>query len=417
MSYSTNERIAHVYRRLGMGAHPDLVESTGDLDGAVARALQTGWPPFEPPDVEVPMDPETATDIATLGDPISWWLGAMVATENPIEERLVWFWHDHFATAVRKVRIPYLMWQQHLTIRRHATTSFADLLHAMSQDPAMLFYLDGARNHRNGVNENYAREVMELHTMGTGHYSQEDVTEAAKALTGWVVNVPYNPQARRVLSGYDPWQPVYVPARHHEGETTILGISGHHEPSDVIDILLDQPATAEFIAWKLWNELVGEDPDADALDTLSERFRSSGYSIMALVEDVVSHPGFTSDGVIRTKIRTPLERLVTIAQGFGASTPDPRLGFMLHNVAYLPFNPPSPAGYPKGELLLGPHQLVHAFDLLAVAEEPGEMSVEEVLARIGLFDVTEQTREVLELAPDPGSRLALAINSPEFAWK
>ncbi len=186
-------------------------------------------------------------DIAKLAEPVQSWITSMVESPRLIEERLLWFWHDHFATAIQKVRIPYLLWRQHLTLREHATGSFRELLSAVSTDPAMLLYLDGARNNAEQVNENYAREVMELHTMGTGHYAQTDVTEAAEALTGWVVNIPYAPAAQRFLSDYEPWEAVFIPQRHHPHPVTILGISGRHDPADVLDILLSQRATAEFV--------------------------------------------------------------------------------------------------------------------------------------------------------------------------
>jgi uncharacterized protein (DUF1800 family) len=149
-------------------------------------------------------------------------------------------------------------------LREHATDSFRELLSAVSTDPAILLYLDGARNNAEQVNENYAREVMELHTMGTGHYDQTDVTEAAKALTGWVVNIPYAPAAQRFLSDYEPWEAVFIPQRHHPHPVTILGINGKHDPSDVLKILLDQSPTAEFVSSKLWIELVGIQPGPES---------------------------------------------------------------------------------------------------------------------------------------------------------
>lgn len=414
MAYSTEERIAHVYRRLGMGAYPDLIASTASVEEAVARALQLDHTLPDLLDMKPPLDRESATDIATLAGPVQSWLMSMISSPRLIEERLTWFWHDHFATAIQKVRIPYLLWRQHLTIREHATGSFRDLLHAIAVDPAMLIYLDGARNHTEQVNENYAREVMELHTMGTGNYAQTDITEAAKALTGWVVNVPYARQAERFLSDHDPWEAVYIPFRHSRGSTNVLGVRGNHQPADVLDILLDRPETAVFVSGKLWLELVGTEPDAATVARLAEVFRKD-YKIMPLVEMIVADPAFVADEVIRVKVRTPVERLVAVAQGFGGGEIDERIGYSLHGMAYLPFNPPSPAGYPRGRVLLGPHQMVHSFDLLAAARPNGYASVAEMTARVGLMDVSKDTTRVLDMAPDQITRGALAINSPEFA--
>ena len=206
--------------------------------------------------------------------------------------------------------------------------------------------------------------------MGPGHYSQNDVTEAAKALTGWVVNVPYGRAAQRFLSDYEPWEAVFVPRRHYSRPVTILGNTGIHQLPHVLDILLNQMTTAEFVSEKLWKELVGTQPAAKTVAQLAKVFRAN-YSTMALVEAIAWHREFIGDEAIRAKVRTPIERLVAIAQGFGSGEVDERLGYSLHGMAYLPFNPPSPAGYPRGSLLLGPYQMVHAFDLLAVAEPIG----------------------------------------------
>ena len=413
MAYSTSERIAHVYRRLGMGAHPELVASTAGVTQAIERSLSLEDAPPTPFEMEPPLDRETATDVATLAPVVASWLTSMANNPRVIEERLVWFWHDHFATAIQKVQIPYLMHRQHLTIREHATGSFRDLLHAVAFDPAMLFYLDGARNHSAQINENFAREVMELHTMGPGNYTQTDITEAAKALTGWVVFVPYGRQADRI-TGVGPWESFYVPFRHYSGTTTILGATGRHTPSDVIDILLDQPQTAVFVAEQMWRELVGTEPSPGTVEQLAAAFRSE-YSIMDLVAEIAWHPEFVSEQAVRAKIRTPVERLVAVAQGFGDGTLHEQLGYVLYSMAYLPFNPPSPAGYPKGNLVLGPHQLIHAFDFLHATSPDEYATVEELAARIGIFDLSTDTRRTIDSTGDQTVRTALVLNSPEFA--
>lgn len=414
MAYSTGERIAHVFRRLGMGSYPELVASTSSASDAIARALDISGQAPDVIEMDVPLDRESATDIAQLAAPVQSWLSSMILSPRTIEERLTWFWHNHFATAIQKVRMPYLLWRQHLTIRQHATGSFRDLLHAIAVDPAMLFYLDGGRNHSGQINENFAREVMELHTMGPGHYTQTDITEAAKALTGWVVNVPYARTASGFLSEYEPWEAVYVAFRHRPGSTTILGSTGEHDPSDVIDLLLEQPATANFVAAKMWRDLVGTEAPPSTIQALAGIFRDN-YSVMALAQAIAVHPDFLSDEAVRAKVRTPVERLVSIARGFGDGEVNERLGFTLHEMAYLPFNPPSPAGYPSGRVLLGPHQLIHSFDLLAAASPGGWETTADVLFRAGLVDVSDQTRNLIDIAVEPATKAAMAVNSPEFA--
>ncbi len=409
------EQIFHVFRRLGMGPHPDLAATVSDTDEAVARALDLSAEPATPPAMEVPLDRDDAQDPARIADVLRWWLSQMAATTRPVEERLIWFWHDHFATALRKVRIPYLMWRQHLTLRRLATGSFRDLLSAIATDGAMLIYLDGIYNAADAPNENYAREVMELHTMGPGNYTQTDITEAARALTGWVVNIPYIRRIQRVAAGIPPWESFLLPRRHDAGTKTLLGRTGAFDLPQFIDLLLEQPATASFIARKLYLELVGLEPDATTLEALAARFRAD-YRIMALVEGIVSTPAFVSPEALRTKVRTPVERLVGLLQGFspGGDVPAEAV-LVLHGLDYLPFNPPNPAGFPRGRALLGPYQLVHAFDMLRAVPNPPELSTDDTLFRLGLADVSAPTRAVLDRAPGGAVRVALAFNSPEYA--
>ena len=144
----------------------------------------------------------------------------MQQPDRMIEERLTWFWHDHFATSVVKVREPYLMYRQHLTLRNHATGNFADLLKAVARDPAMLVYLDGITNAADERNENFGRECLELFTMGRdGGYTQDDVVAASRAFTGWVVDLPGRRFSARLeqLTGVQPWDAVFVARRHDDG--------------------------------------------------------------------------------------------------------------------------------------------------------------------------------------------------------
>ena len=254
-----------------------------------------------------------------------------------------------------------------------------------------------------------------LHTMGPGNYTQADITEAARAFTGWVVNIPYVPRIRQVAGDTPPWASFFVPRRHDAGSKTVLGRVGRFTLPDVLDILLEQPATAAFVARKLYRELVGLEPEPSTLERLAAGFRED-YRVMSLVEAIVSDPAFLSSEAIRAKVRTPVERLVGMLQGFapGQEVPTDAV-LILHFLAYLPFNPPNPAGFPEGRTLLGPYQLTHAFDLLRAIPPPGELSTDEVLTRLGLADVSASTRAVLDRAPDGPTRVALAFNSPEYA--
>ena len=190
-AYSTTERISHVVRRLGIGAGPQLIARSDSVGDAIELSLSSSQLVAEPPAIEAPPDAETAIQDRDIGQTIrEYWAAAMADPAQPIAERLIWFWHDHFATGAEKVEAWYLMWQQHLLLRRHATGNFATLLRAVSRDPAMLIYLDGAESTAEAPNENFGREVMELYTIGIGNYTEADVKAAARAFTGWMVNWP-----------------------------------------------------------------------------------------------------------------------------------------------------------------------------------------------------------------------------------
>jgi uncharacterized protein (DUF1800 family) len=422
---SERERVAHVIRRLSMGVHPDLVADLDDTDAAVERALDLSGPAATPLDLAAPADYQSGGKVREVLAAIDWWVTRMRGPDRLVEERLTWFWHDHFATSVAKVRVPYLVYQQHLTLRQHATGNFGELLKAVAKDPAMLLYLDGITNAATERNENFGRECLELFTMGRdGGYTQDDVVAAARAFTGWVVAIPGRPQLTRLGA---PWSAVFLPRRHDADTKTLLGVTGPLDMDGALDVILEQPATARFVVTKLWRELVGLEPDDDTVTTLAHDFRRD-YEIRPLVEAIVQHEAFTSDDAVRAKYRTPVEKLVGIVQATGSSARSPTApsatarardigpARALRAMSYLPFLPPNVAGFPKGSRLVGPANLVHTFDLLQAVDGPPHVkSVDALLGRLGLFDVSDATRTVLEHEHDPGRRFVLAATSPEYA--
>lgn len=424
MSVSDRERVSHVVRRLSVGAHPDVVGALRTTDDAIARSLDLSAPAAPPPTLAPPATQEEARRVAAITEPLAWWIGRMRADSRLIEERLVWFWHDHFATSIAKVRVPYLMWQQHLTIRRYATGSFADLLHAMAKDPAMLVWLDGVTNTARQRNENFGRECMELFTLGrNAGYTQDDVVAASRAFTGWVVDVPFRRNA--VAAGAAPYAAAFVPRRHDAGTKTLLGATGDFDLEGALDVILDHPAAARFVATKLHRELVGVDPDPPTVARLAATFRRD-WGVLSLVEAIVTSPAFTSDAAVRAKVRTPLEKLVTLLQAVPSRAPARAANgggkaalAALRRMAYVPFAPPNVGGFPKGAPLLGPHELVHALDLLAAIGGPPPEAftadVDALFARFGVFDVAPASRAVVASHDDPVTRVALVLTSPEVA--
>jgi uncharacterized protein (DUF1800 family) len=219
---------------------------------------------------------------------------------------------------------------------------------------------------------------------------------------------------------------VFGPQRHDGGTKTLLGATGAFDMDGALDVILDHPSTARFVTTKLYRELVGLEPSRDTVDRLAKRFRRN-YEIMPLVADIAHDDAFLSDDAVRAKYRTPVEKLVGILQATDTDvarlgrTGGPRrggassLGNALRTMSFLPFVPPNVGGYPKGARLVGPHNLLHTFDLLQAVGPPSRaQSVDELFARFGLHDVSDRSRDVVHDASDPATRLALVATSPEF---
>lgn len=195
----------------------------------------------------------------------------------------------------------------------------------------------------------------------------------------------------------------------------MLGQTGEFNSADAIDILLEHPSTAAYVGGKLFNELVGWWPDEAESNRIGTAFRRN-YSVIELVAAIVAEAAFLSDAAIGARVRSPLEKVVGLAQAFGiGDRTQRRVEHALHTLGYVPFMPPNVAGYPEGNRLLDPHRLIHTFDLVSlIPEDVPDLSTSKLMARLGLFDISEPTRNVLDSVPPGGGRLALAINSPEF---
>jgi uncharacterized protein (DUF1800 family) len=271
-----------------------------------------------------------------------WWLRQMVATGTPLTERMTLFWHGHFTSAQEKVAEPQAMYRQNLLLRRDALGSFADLLHAVAKDPAMLLYLDGASSRKGHPNENFAREVMELFTLGIGHYDERDVREAARAYTGWSVDPD---------TGAYQW----LAAAHDDGEKTVLGQQGAFDGDQVLDILLAQPETADWICARLWREFVATEPDPTALAPIADSFRTAHYDLRVALRGVLSSPAFWDPLMRGLHVKSPAEYVVGTVRQFGVlsgSAGDADavpLERAMRQLGQVLFAPPNVKGWPGGD--------------------------------------------------------------------
>lgn len=423
MATSDNERIAHVARRLGLGANTAVVNASTDVDDAIARSL-TLTPEAGGPALRLPPNWEEAytQSYAPLEKVGVWWLQQMANTTSPIRERLTWFWHDHFAISSEKVDAGWMLWNHLTTLRTNATGNFAELLRAVSRDASMLWYLDGDSNTRDEPNENFGRELLELHTLGIDNYTQKDVVAASAACSGWDINFPETQDGSGFKTGtVDGWASFFDAANHDDSIKSFLGRRGNFGLDDIIDICLEQPETSRFVTGKLFRELVGLDGDPATIDRLAASFGGEwGWEIMPLVEAIAGDPAFGSDDAVRVKVRTPLEKGVSLYHGFAEAMPQQiwdynKYFWTLVDTGYYPFGAPNPAGYEKGATLLNPGLLMHSFRLMWPMTEPDPTwTVDDVTARLGLFDLSPTTRSVLDAA-GPTELVPLAFTCPEFA--
>ena len=267
----------------------------------------------------------------------SWWLTEMLVTPSPLTEKMTLFWHNHFVSGQQKVRSPQLMYRQNDLLRRHALGNFGELLHAVARDPAMVIYLDSASNRKGQPNENFAREVMELFTLGEGNYGERDIKEMARAFTGWSIN----PETGEFL---------FRPFAHDDGEKTVLGRTGNFDGDAALDILLAQPQTAEFIVTKLWREFVSPSPDPAEVRRIARIFRDSRYDIRAALGALLVSDAFYATKNRAALIKSPVELVVGTLRQFNFGTGDV-MPFVLtaNQLGQALFAPPNVKGWPGGE--------------------------------------------------------------------
>ncbi|WP_247654851.1 DUF1800 family protein [Chitinophaga varians] len=260
------------------------------------------------------------------------WMNMMQKSDHPLREKMSLFWHGHFACRTQNV----LFNQQLISeIRNNALGNFGDLLTAVSKSPAMLQFLNNQQNRKQHPNENFAREVMELFTMGRGHYAETDIKEAARAFTGW---------------GFDEdGQFVFREKQHDDGIKNILGKSGNYNGDDVLKILLEQKQTATFITTKLFKYFVDDTPDDTLIQSLSEKFYHSGYDIKTLMREIFMADWFYDSKYIGNRIKSPIELLVGIRRTVPMAFEQEETMLVFQRIlGQMLFYPPNVAGWPGG---------------------------------------------------------------------
>ena len=328
----------------------------------------------------------------------NWWIEEMVATEQPLVEHMVLFWHNHFTSSLTKTYYPGSLYQQNEMFRQSALGNFATLLKAVPRDPAMLLYLDGVRNVARQPNENFARELLELFTLGEGHYTEGDIKAAARAFTGGSID--------RATGQF-----VFREQAHDGGEKTFLGQTGRFGGDEIIAILLAHPRTAETIAEKLWREFVSLKPDRAEIGRLAAVFRASGYEIKPLMRALFLSPSFRDPANRAALIKSPVDLIVGTVRVLGLPVPEKtQLARMMGGLGQSLFNPPNVKGWAGGESWITAYTLLQRQQILRRIVEATTVSQMEGIGgrrmdRRQGQPAMEDTQQMMESRPVEGRSL------------
>ncbi len=304
-----------------------------------------------------------------------WWFERMCATPRPLQEKMALFWHGHFATSAQKVKSSQSNYHLNHLFRDHATGNFKALTTAVGQSPAMLRYLDNVQNVKGSPNENWARELMELFTMGVGHYTEDDIKNSARAFTGWGTD------------GQGAFR--FREDQHDFGAKTFFGKTGNFDGWDIINIIFEQPATAEYIAGELWAYLAYESPEPEIIQPLAAVLRENNYEIAPLLKAIFTSKAFYSEKAMGTQIKSPAQFLVQLSSDLALDSPPyVALARASAQLGQNLFYPPNVSGWDGGRQWINANTLLTRYNMsrsIVVADffEPDEMSMMDMRAMQG----------------------------------
>jgi uncharacterized protein (DUF1800 family) len=428
MADQLTSQLAHLYRRAGFGARPE------DLSAAVGRGYAAtvdhlldrsrNDPGAVPPPVLDPITMQSADNQAARqalrklrnqqeNDLVDWWVERMVLTDQQGAEKLAWFWHDHFATSAQKVDNPHLMLAQNQLFRQQGGGGFDALTQAIAKDGAMMLWLDSNKNNRTKPNENFARELMELFTIGIGNYTDDDVREAARAFAGWRYN---RQEGFRVLKG-----------QQDTGTKTILGKTGPFTGEEVVSMLVTSPAAARFITAKLWRHYafpVGT--DHPVVQELAPAF-AADLNVTKLLRSILTHPQFVSREARLGLVKQPVEWVAGMFRQLDLR-PSQMNGnavvATLNRLNQKPLFPPSVGGWPDNGYWISTSSALIRFqfalqvaakarlDWFAGANNAGRLTA--LASRLGVDEWTVSSAETITAAGEPRRQLAAALVTPEY---
>jgi uncharacterized protein (DUF1800 family) len=396
--------MAHLFRRAGFGARRE------ELEAAVAKGYEATVEELLHPEAAPAVEEDlleryhiNAKESFQLDGAQTAWVYRMIHTQRPLEEKMTLFWHGLFATGFNKCDDPRVMAQQIRMFRRHGLGNFRELLVELSRDPAMIYWLDNHQSSAEAPNENYGRELMELFSMGLGNYSEDDVKAAARAFTGWTL-VPTLP--RQPYGRFD-WGFEYRPDLHDDSDKTFLGQTGPWNGEDIINIIVQQPASARFIARHLYTFFVADEPqvpawqttpprDPQAIHLLAEAFRQSDGDMRTVLRTLFLSDFFRSEQAYFAKVKSPAELVigtVRLTQDF--EFPRPELREVALECRYMGqdlLNPPSVEGWHTGKEWIDTGCLVERINF--AAQQVGDLS------KPGVRFILDRLRAASPLTPE-----------------
>jgi len=363
----------------------------------------------------------------------AYWMYRMVTTNNQLEEKLALFWHGLFATGYAKLNQASALTNQINTFRRHALGSFRTILVELSKDPAMIIWLDNHDNHKGDINENYGRELLELFSMGIGNYTEDDVKECARAFTGWTLGNAEYMSTRASRDSIWPysrinWHFNYREYDHDDGEKTFLGHTGNFNGDDIIDIIVQQEATARFISTRLFQYFAADEIDGAGEAVIEEMMRSyfaSNYEIRSVLRTLFNSDYFKSEDARFARVKGPVE-LVVGAVRMAGTYQQPTFGAdqLARQTMYMGqgiFQPPSVEGWHEGAEWIDSGALVERVNFvgqeLGDPSHPGVKSIIDRLARHGngLLSPEEQVAGCADLIGPLELSEATSASINEFA--
>ncbi len=370
----TPEQIQHLHR-LGLDAAVDLLVNLEETPPNVAPYPAESLDDQPPRGMFAGMDREDRQVLIGIQKTLvgqrqiqsiqDWWLRRMVMTSRPLEEKMTLFLHGLLTSGYREVKSARQMLDQNELLRTHALGNYKELIHAISRDAAMLRYLDNNRNVKSQPNENYARELMELFTLGEGHYTEQDIREAARAFTGWTAL----PNLRKANSRRDPKDPpgFFVrPFQHDDGEKTFMGRTGNFDGDDIIDIIFQQPAASRHLARELFVFFVHPEPSDATLESLAYEIRRHDFDLRASMRALLRSRVFYEESHRFALIKSPTELMVGTLRMLEVPPGDLRAGNQaIKEMGQELFQPPNVKGWDGGRSWITTSTLYHRYNAMA----------------------------------------------------